>query len=74
MSEGEEMKSGDQVWYGISRTLNMGNYESVRFEIGESKSIEPGVDSEEIYRELRKICNGRMAAIVNKMKEKDTEE
>lgn len=66
------MKNGNQVWYDMSRTLNIGNFESLKFSIGESRSVDEGGDSEEIYRSIRKDVNARMAAIINKLK-KDTE-
>ena len=65
------MKSSeDQVWYTMSRTLNLGNYESVKFDIGESRSI-GDKDSEEVFVELRKEVNQRMGAIIKKLKGED---
>jgi len=55
----------DQVWYSMTRTINVGNYESLKFEIGESRSA--GDDSEATYKEVRKDVNTRMAVIVKKL-------
>ena len=59
--------NGNQVWYSISRTFNTGNYESIKFEIGESRDVNYGA-SEEVYKEIRKDVNDRMAVIVGKLK------
>jgi len=59
----------DQVWYTMTRTLNLGNYESVKFDIGESRSIGDR-DSDEVYKELRRDINARMSAIVRKLERK----
>lgn len=64
-------QSGDQVWYSMTRCINTGNYESLKIDIGESRSIGDR-DSEEVYKEVRKTVNGRMAVIVKKLKN-DTE-
>jgi len=65
------MKEGNSVWYSMSRTLNIGNYESIKFEIGESRSV--GDDgSEETYKSVRKDVNDRMSTIIKKL-QKDTD-
>lgn len=65
------MKEGNSVWYSMMRTINVGNYESIKFEIGESRSV-GDEDPEETYKSVRKDVNERMATIVRKLK-KDTE-
>lgn len=67
------MKQTDQVWYTMSRTLNVGNYESVKFEIGESRSVDGRVP-DEVFAELRKEVNQRMSVIVKKLKGDDKSE
>ena len=62
------MSGKDQVWYSISRTINTGNYESIKFDLGESRSTEDE-DSEKVFKELKKEVNSRMAAIMKKLKE-----
>ena len=66
------MKEGNTVWYGMTRTINTGNYESLKIDIGESRSVDDG-DSEEVYKAVRKDVNERMATIVRKI-QKDTDE
>jgi len=61
----------DQVWYGMSKTINTGNYESLKIEIGESRSVDG--DSEETYKEVRKDVNNRMAVIIKKL-QKNTDD
>ncbi len=61
--------SDNSVTYKFARTLNMGNYESVRFEIGETRTVGSDEDVEEVYKDIRKIVNGRMKAIVSKLKD-----
>lgn len=63
------MKSSDQVWYSISRTINTGNFQSVKFEIGESRTVDE--DPEKTYVDLRKTVNARMSAIIKKMETPD---
>lgn len=62
---------GDQVWYGVTRLFNTGNYESIKFEIGESRSVD-GYNPDLVYEQVRKDVNNRMSAIVKKLKN-DTE-
>jgi hypothetical protein len=66
-------ESGDQVWYTVSRTINLGDFESCKFELGESRSI-GDKDSEAVYKELRDEVHGRMAALVKAMKHKQEQE
>lgn len=66
------MKEGNAVWYSMTRTFNTGNYESLKIDIGESRSV-GDEDSEETYKQLRKDVNSRMATIVKKL-QRDTEE
>ena len=40
--------SGNRVWCAIAKTINIGNYESVRVEAGRSREVEDGQDFEEI--------------------------
>lgn len=65
------MKTGDQVWYSVSRTCNIGNYESFKFEIGESRSVGDETP-DDVYKALKKDVNGRLSVIMKKIK-KDTE-
>ena len=66
------MKDGNQVWYEMSRTLNIGNFENLKFSIGESRSADGEESSEEVYKSVRKDVNARMTAIITKLK-KDTD-
>jgi hypothetical protein len=64
------MKSDDQVWYSIARTINLGNYESVKIDVGESRStadLNPE-EAEEVYKDLRKTVNDRLAVFTKKLK------
>jgi hypothetical protein len=45
------MAGGDQVTYSVSRTINIGNYESVKVECGGSLSTD-GKDRDEVWSEL----------------------
>lgn len=66
------MKDGNQVWYEMSRTLNIGNFENLKFSLGESRSVGEEENSEEVYKSVRKDVNARMTAIITKLK-KDTD-
>lgn len=59
----------DQVWYTVSRTINLGNYESIKFDIGESRSVETDDDPDIIFKETKKAVNSRLSTILNKLKE-----
>jgi hypothetical protein len=61
----------NSVTYNFARTINMGNYESIRFEIGETRTVNDGEDAEEIYKDIRKTVNGRMKTIVSKLREEN---
>ena len=65
--------SGNQVWYTIGKTINIGNFENIKFEIGESRTVESGENPEEIYKSVRKDVNNRMKEITNRL-QKDTED
>ena len=62
------MKSDNQVWYTITRTINTGNYQSIKFDVGESRSVGKDEDSEVTYKGLRKDVNARMSEIMKKLK------
>jgi len=63
------MRDENQVWYSMARTINTGNYESLKFEIGESRAVDEDDDSEEVYKEIRKDVNTRMAVIIKKLQD-----
>lgn len=67
------MNNKDQVWYTVSRTINLGNYESIKFDVGESRSVEDGDDSDAIFKETKKTVNSRLSAILNKLKEEHSD-
>lgn len=59
----------NEVHYSFGRTINTGNYESLRFDIGETRVVDDSTNSEEVYREIRKAVNDRMKAIMSKLKD-----
>jgi len=65
------MKTNDQVWYSVSRKINIGNYESMGFELGESRTVQDKQNPDEVYTELRKAVNARLGAILKKLEEKN---
>jgi hypothetical protein len=42
----------DKVWASVEATINLGNYENIKIQIGESRSLKPKDDSQEIRDEL----------------------
>jgi len=49
-----------QVWYAVSRTINTGNYESVRVECGGSMPVPAGEDGDEVFGELQEEVESRL--------------
>lgn len=43
----------DKVWVTAHTTINLGNYENVKIEMGESHSIHPEKDTKEYRSEVR---------------------
>ena len=51
---GEQMpRDGNMVWYSVGQTLNTGQYESVRLDVGEQRVVAEGEDADEVFEELR---------------------
>jgi hypothetical protein len=42
----------DKVWITISRTINLGNYESIKIDAGMSQTIQKGFDPDELLLEV----------------------
>ena len=44
--------SADRIWVCLSKTINIGNYESVRIEYGEGRASTPGEEQNESRQAL----------------------
>lgn len=47
-------KDPDKIWVTISRTINMGNYESYKLELGESRTVLPDETPSKLRMEISK--------------------
>jgi len=52
MSQREHGLNGNRVWVLIAKTVNLGNYESMRIEWGEGRTIDDEQDREQVRRKL----------------------
>ena len=51
------MPRENQVWFSVAKTINIGNYESCRVELGES--VDSGEDSNETMEQLKRTIYKR---------------
>jgi hypothetical protein len=56
-------QQGEFVWYSVGRTINLGQFESLRVDVGESRQTEDGL-GEQIFLRLRKEVDARLNRIV----------
>jgi len=42
----------NKVWVNLERTVNLGNYENIKFMVGESRIVEEGKDPVELREEI----------------------
>lgn len=47
-------KDPDKIWVTISRTINMGNYENYKLELGESRTVLPDETPSKLRMEISK--------------------
>lgn len=47
-----ENNDQDKVWVTVSMTINTGNFENIKIEAGESKTIQEGEDPAELRTEI----------------------
>jgi len=51
-----KLNNEDKVWAGAEATINLGNYENVKISSGESRTVVPGDNRDEIRLEImRKV-------------------
>ena len=73
MPERKVKVSDDKSWVTVSYTVNMGNYESMRIEMGFSKGIgkkDPVKQIDSMYDELEKELNTKVSKIKKGIKRK----
>jgi hypothetical protein len=42
----------DRVWASVSGTVNLGNYENIKIEMGQSRTVRPGEDPDKLANDL----------------------
>ena len=46
--------NNDQIWVTVNATVNLGNFENIKIEVGLSRTIEEGEDPQELIRRTTK--------------------
>lgn len=49
-----------RIKYSVGRTVNIGNFESLRFDVGAERTPDAGQDPLDVYDELKRWCDTRM--------------
>ena len=47
-----DVVNDNRVWCSVETTINLGNYENIKLQVGESRTITPEDDADEIKNEL----------------------
>jgi hypothetical protein len=56
--------SGNRVLFGLARTINIGNYESIRVEYGESRVVQDGKSFQSIKKAVIKDVKAMFDSMV----------
>lgn len=56
----------DKVWVTLEKTINLGNYESVKVIVGQSRTIQPKDDPEKL---LNDVCEETFDVLQTKSRE-----
>lgn len=60
---------GRRVFLAIGKTVNVGNFESVRVDYGESAIVNPGEDAEEVREGLKRTVSSEFEKILEVVEE-----
>lgn len=55
----------NSVWVNIERIVNLGNYENIKFSVGEERTVQEGQDPEEVRDEITDIAVEKIDELVN---------
>ncbi len=55
-----------EVQVGVGKTVNLGNYESLRIDVWERVTLEPGDDAVDVCHTVRERLSGRVDQMVKK--------
>lgn len=65
MEDDKRGLSGNRVWLSIAQTINLGNYESLRIEYGEGRTV----NSDESFNSVREIVQQSVETYLNELLE-----
>ena len=65
--DNELVNDGDKAWVTLSQSINLGNYESLKIEMGYSETIKNEDISIEVVRDIEEELEGLLAEKVNQI-------
>jgi len=57
-------QAANRVWVSLSKTINIGNYESVRAEVGRGRQVDNNTSHDEVYEVLKEEVLTDLADLV----------
>jgi hypothetical protein len=64
----------DKVWVNMTRTVNLGNYNNIKYEVGYSRTIKEGDDPISLIEEMEAELEENLSAKVDEIEEVNNEE
>lgn len=61
------MHDGNVVWYSVGRTIPLERFASIKFEVGESRTVAEGMVPAVLYEQLRDEVDARLNRAVEEL-------
>jgi len=61
----------DKVWVNVTRTINLGNFNNIKYEVGYSKTIKQGDDPLELIVEMENELEDNLSVKVDEIENVD---